>query len=87
MEEWYSLVRKLEDETENPKILNNATHEIFRTIASLKIKEKHKFEERMGSEFERFVESLKSPPEMVKYLLWNDEFFTLTMKLQQVYKR
>jgi hypothetical protein len=89
MEEWYSLVRKLQDESETPRLVDQTAKNILTTLTFKKIKDRVKFKTRMGPEFEKFMEEAgsspivdKRTPEIVKDLLWDDEFLALTLKLQ-----
>ena len=85
MEQWYSMVRQLKDESDTPNAVEDACHSIFRGIANRKIKEMKKFEQRMGPEYERFVEDLKLSED--NEVLRDDDFFKLTIDLQKKYKR
>jgi 16S rRNA A1518/A1519 N6-dimethyltransferase RsmA/KsgA/DIM1 with predicted DNA glycosylase/AP lyase activity len=87
MEEWYSMVRQLKDESDTPNEVEQACHSIFRGIANRKIKEMKKFEQRMGPEYEQFVEELKISEDIKTELLRDDEFFKLTLELQKKYRR
>ncbi len=82
MEQWNSLVRR---ENLPPRV----AEEVFRLLSRMRIKDKGKFTQRMGPEFEAFVARLDEdfPPEDVQTVLRNDEFFTLTLQLQAKYKR
>ena len=51
MEQWYSLVRRMRDETEDPRDVEVFTHRIFHDISRKRIKEKVKFRKREGREF------------------------------------
>ena len=85
MEQWYSMVRQLKDESDTPNAVEDACHSIFRGIANRKIKEMKKFEQRMGPEYQRFVEDLKLSED--NEVLRDDDFFKLTIDLQKKYKR
>jgi hypothetical protein len=87
MEEWNVIVRNLSDEQENPKLFSECTKAIFRKLTQRKIKDMRKFEQRLGAEYEQFVEDLKFPEGMVHDLLTNDEFFEKTLELQKMFKR
>jgi hypothetical protein len=87
MEKWYELVRNLSDEQENQKQFKELTTTVFRLLTTRRIKDMRKFEQRLGPEYEQFVEDLKFPEGMVQDLLKNDEFFELSLKLQSKYKR
>jgi len=77
MEEWYTLVRNMGDERENRKEFENSANTIFRKLALLKIKDKRKFQQRLGNEYETFAENLNTD------LLNDDAFFELTFKLRR----
>lgn len=82
MERWNSIVRNMDT---SPRL----AEAFFRTVSRMRIKEKNKFMQRMGPEFEYVVSKLSEDfdPEDVRELLSNDEFFTVTMELQAQYKR
>ena len=81
------MVRQLKDESDTPNEVEQACHSIFRGIANRKIKEMKKFEQRMGPEYEQFVEELKISEDIKTELLRDDEFFKLTLELQKKYRR
>ena len=87
MEKWYDIVRKLQDESENKYLTRVFCEEVFHDLYNGKIKEKQKFKNRMGPEYESFVASLEYPPELIDLVLGNDEFFLLTLELQQKFRR
>ena len=87
MEEWNNLVRNLGDEYENRKLFMECAKDMFRKLSTRKIKDMQKFRQRIGSEYEQFIEDLKFPETMITDLVTNDEFFELTLKLQSQYKR
>jgi hypothetical protein len=82
MEQWKSLVRR---EGLPPRVAEG----VFRTLSRMRIKDKGKFTQRMGPEFEAFTETLNEqyPEDDVQTVLRNDEFFTLTLEVQAKYKR
>jgi hypothetical protein len=82
MEQWNSLVRKL---IASPRL----AEAVFRILSRMRIKEKGKFMQRMGPEYDYLVSELSEQfdPSDVQYILRNDEFFTLTVELQSKYKR
>lgn len=79
MEEWNTLIRNLGDEQENRKLFIECARTIYRKLIRRRIKDLQKFRQRLGQEYEQFVEELRFPENMVKDLLSNDEFFELTM--------
>jgi hypothetical protein len=58
-------------------------HRIFHDLSRMRIKEKVKFREHMGPEYEQWVEELVQTynSEFVGEILQDDEFWTLTLKL------
>jgi len=86
MEEWNVLVRTLEADQENPRQFEELAKAIFHTLCTRKIKDMRKFEQRLGPDYEKFVEDIPFPEEQVQDLLKNDEFFELTLKLRKNYK-
>jgi hypothetical protein len=87
MEQWNQLIRQFKDETDKPYLAEQLAHKIFTELSLLKIKQKDKFKQRMGPEYESFVASLDYPPELIQLVLGNDEFFLLTLELQQKFRR
>ena len=85
MEEWNILVRKLQSEHEKQKEFENMAKTIFNTLCKKKIKDLRKFEQRVGTEYETFVNDIPYPEESVRDLLNNDDFFELSLKLRKIY--
>lgn len=83
MEEWYKKVRLLKDESETPYETEKVTHKIFYDLKRTKIREKGKFKNRMGPEFETWIAGLNERfvPELVNAIISDDEFWELTLKL------
>lgn len=83
MEEWYKKVRLLKDESETPYETEKLTHKIFYDLKRSKIREKGKFKNRMGPEFESWVTGLNDRfvPELVNAIVSDDEFWELTLRL------
>jgi hypothetical protein len=52
-------------------------------LKRIKIKDKKKFAQRLGPDFENWREYLEAefPKELVKDVLFDDEFWTLTLKV------
>uniref|UniRef100_A0A6C0JHP1 Uncharacterized protein n=1 Tax=viral metagenome TaxID=1070528 RepID=A0A6C0JHP1_9ZZZZ len=86
MEEWNVLVRTMEEEQERPKQFQDMAKTVFHILCTRKIKDMRKFEQRLGPEYEKFVEDVQFPEEQVKELLKDDKFFELTLKLRKLYK-
>ena len=83
MEEWYRKVRLLKDESEAPYQTERATHKIFYDLKKSKIREKGKFKNRMGPEFENWEANLRSSfgEELLNAIISDDEFWEMTIKL------
>lgn len=83
MEAWYKKVRLLKDESETPFQTEKLTHKIFYDLKRTKIREKGKFKNRMGPEFENWVVTLQDrfAPELVNAIVSDDEFWEATLKL------
>jgi hypothetical protein len=86
MEEWYSAVRQMRDESEEPRDTEVFCHLIFHQVRTMKIKEKVKFRKREGREFIEWVESLEKEysPEFMNEILGDDAFWELTLNLARV---
>jgi hypothetical protein len=83
MEQWYSLVRKMRDESEDPYATQVFCHKIFHALNRMKIKEKVKFRKREGREFIDWIESMEKDysPEFMNEILGDDEFWELTLSI------
>lgn len=83
MEEWYSAVRTLKDESQIPYKTEEIAEKIYHDLKRLKIKDKGKFRQRMGPEFENWVFSLSErfPEPAVKEIVSDDDFWTATLKI------
>jgi hypothetical protein len=83
MEQWYSLVRRMRDESEAPRDTEVFAHRVFHDISRKTIKEKVKFRKREGREFLEWVESMEKDysPEFMNEILGDDDFWELTLKL------
>jgi hypothetical protein len=83
MDAWYSLVRKMRDESENPRDTEVFMHRIFQDLLRRKIKEKVKFRKREGREFLEWIESMEKDysPEFMNEILGDDDFWNLTLEL------
>lgn len=86
MEKWNVLVRTLEADQENPKQFQEMAKAIFQALCTRKIKDMRKFEQRIGSDYDKLLEDISFPEESVRDLLQNDKFFELTLKLRKNYK-
>jgi hypothetical protein len=83
MEAWYSKVHDLKDESESSYLTQQITQRIFYDLKNIKVKDKKKFRERLGPEFDGWVSTLAEtfPSEAVSEIIGDDEFWNLTLKL------
>ena len=83
MEQWKSIVRSLKDDSEVPYKTEELAEKIYHDLKRLKIKDKGKFKQRMGPEFEGWILSLSErfSEEVVKQILSDDEFWSATLKI------
>lgn len=83
MEEWYSMLRTMQDNAENPFLVTNIAKRIFHDLSSMRIKEKVKFKNRMGAEFIRWAHKLESEydPDLVGQILTDNDFWELSLRL------
>jgi len=81
MDEWYTNVRRLREESESPHQTEKLTRLIYHTLRRSKIREKGKFKQRMGPEFEGFVNKLLEnySDEMVRQVVSDDGFWGATL--------
>lgn len=77
------MVRQMKDESEQPYFTEVFAHRVFHELSRMRIKEKVKFREQMGPEYEQWVEDLAKEyaPEFIGEILQDDAFWTLTLKL------
>ena len=82
MEEWYKAVRLLREESDNGPLVKEFCYRIFQDLKRLKIKDKKKFVQRLGPEFENWSEYLEIdyPKILVREILNDDDFWKLTLK-------
>jgi hypothetical protein len=86
MEEWNKKVRQLKDESELPYVTEQFLQRIFQDLVPrnkrLKIKNKDKFQQRIGPEFDMWAESLEEsfPKSLVREILNDDDFWKLTLE-------
>lgn len=85
MEKWYTIVRSLQDESENKHMTRKFCEDVFHQLHNARIREKQKFKNRMGPEFEQWAASLAEvyPRDMVTEILNDDEFWTETLLITQ----
>jgi len=82
MESWYSTVRNLKDESEDPHITEQFCHRVFQDLKHGKIRDKKKFRQRTGAEFDTWTIGLELvyPKPLVIETLNDDTFWTETLK-------
>lgn len=85
MENWYDIVRNLQDESENKYLTKVFAEHVFHQLLNARIREKQKFKNRMGPEFEQWSVSLAEefPKEMVTEILSDDTFWEETLRITQ----
>ena len=83
MQAWYSKVRQMKDESESAYTTELAVKKMFYDLKRLRIKDKGKFKQRMGPDFESWIASLNErfPSSTVSAIISDDEFWELTLKL------
>jgi hypothetical protein len=83
MEEWYTKVRDMKTESEDTYMTKRFTDKVFHDLSKMRIRDKGKFKERTGSEFENWVAGLATEyaGEFINIILGDDEFWNLTLKL------
>jgi hypothetical protein len=83
MEDWYSAVRNWMDQFEERTQVKSFCDRIFQDLHFMKIKDKGKFKQRMGPEFELWTKRLEEdfPPDLSRELLNDDPFWQLTLKV------
>jgi hypothetical protein len=83
MEAWYSAVRKLKDESEDPKYTRDFCFHVYHNLIQRKIKDKKKFRERRGPDFESWTTELNEEysQEFITSILSDDEFWNATLKI------
>jgi hypothetical protein len=85
MEKWYSIVQSLQDESENKNKTKKFCEDVFHDLLNARIREKQKFKNRMGPEFEQWSVSLtdRFPQGMVTEILSDDKFWEETLRITQ----
>ena len=83
MEAWYTKVRDLKNESENTYLTKRFTDKVFYDLTHVRIRDKGKFKNRMGPEFENWVAGLATEYDggLINEILGDDEFWNLTLKL------
>lgn len=85
MEKWYSIVQSLQDESENKNLTKTFCEDVFHELLNARIREKQKFKNRMGPEFEQWSVSLSDrfPRDVVTEILNDDTFWQETLRITQ----
>ena len=85
MDEWYSLTNTMFDESEDPHKTREFTRRVLQDIRRMKLKDRGKFENRMGPEFDGWAAGLvhKYGEPLVKEILNDEEFWRLTLSLRR----
>jgi hypothetical protein len=83
MEAWYTKVRDMKTESEIPYSTQRVVYKIFHDLSRIRIRDKGKFKNRMGPEFENWVTGLANEydDDLINAILGDDEFWNLTLKL------
>lgn len=86
MEEWHRIVRNFKDDSSDPYLTQLFMYRVFRDLSTKKIKEKVKFKNRMGPEFEQWAAGLEQefPKELMVEILNDDEFWEITLKVAPI---
>jgi hypothetical protein len=85
MDKWYEIVGNLKDESEDSYKTQQFVYQVFRELSNAKIKDKGKFKNRMGPEFEQWSARLIDiySNELVVEILSDDEFWLETLFITQ----
>jgi hypothetical protein len=85
MEAWYSAVRNWMDQFEERQQVKSFCDRIFQDLHFMKIKDKGKFKQRMGPEFDMWSSKLEEdyPKDLVVEILNEDSFWELTLKVSR----
>jgi len=83
MEEWNKMVRILKDESVEPNKTGQLCERVYQDVHRMRIKDKGKFKQRMGSDFDVWVLGLEQdyPSYIVVNVINEDEFWKLTLKV------
>jgi hypothetical protein len=82
MDTWYSILRNLKDESQDPRVTEQFCHRVFQDLKHSKIRDKKKFRQRTGAEFDTWALSLELvyPKPTVIEILNDDSFWTATLQ-------
>uniref|UniRef100_A0A6C0ER68 Uncharacterized protein n=1 Tax=viral metagenome TaxID=1070528 RepID=A0A6C0ER68_9ZZZZ len=85
MEKWYEIVGNLKDESEDSYKTQQFTYQVYRELRRSKIKDKGKFKNRMGPEFEQWVAHMSQEfgTDLVQEIINDDEFWLETLLVSQ----
>ena len=89
MENWYSYVRELKDEYGSKGLkVEEICHSVWHSLHRMKkLKDKGKFEKRMGPEFTNWSNSILvqyyDNEELVKEIINEDDFWILTLEVSK----
>ena len=85
MEKFYAIIGNLKDESEDPYKTQQFIHQIYRELRTSKIKDKGKFKNRMGPEFEQWTSRLTEEYgiDTVSEIINDDEFWLEIMLITQ----
>jgi hypothetical protein len=83
MDKWYEIVGNLRDDSEDSYMTQQFVYQVYRELVSSKIKDKGKFRNRMGPEFEQWSGHLSTeyPESLVIEILNDDEFWLETLEV------
>jgi hypothetical protein len=83
MDEWLSVVRELKDVSEIPYKTEEIAIHIYHDMKRLRIRDKGKFRQRMGPEFENWAMQTgeQFSESAVKEILSDDDFWQATLKI------
>lgn len=85
MEAWYSAVRDLKDDSDDPKLTREFCYRVYHDLMYIKqfrkLREKDKFMKRMGVEFDTWTNELIEAysHELISNVLSDDTFWNATL--------
>jgi len=82
MDHWYSILRNMKDESQDPHLTEQFCHQVYQDLKHSKIRDKKKFRQRTGAEFDTWAIHLELsfPKPLVMEILNDDTFWTETLK-------
>ena len=84
MEEWYSIVRRLKDESEDPKLTREFCFRVYHDLMQLKPTDKKDFRDRKGPKFDGWATTLFEDgysQELITAILSDDSFWKKTIEM------